>query len=91
MDFEWDEAKSDANLAERGFGFDLATLVFDGLTLEEIDRRQDYGEVRIKAIGEAAGHVLAVVYTDRDDVRRIISARLANRKERAQWQSFASR
>ena len=91
MDFEWDEAKSDANLAERGFGFDFAALVFDGLTLEEIDGRQDYGEVRIKAIGDVVGHVLAVIYTDRDDVRRIISARLANRKERAQWQSFASR
>ena len=91
MDFEWDEAKSDANLAERGFGFDFAALVFDGLTLEEIDSRQDYGEVRIKAIGDVVGHVLAVIYTDRDDVRRIISARLANRKERAQWQSFASR
>lgn len=91
MDFEWDETKSAATLAERGFGFDFAALVFGGLTLEEFDSRQDYGEVRIKAIGEVIGHVLAVIYTDRDDVRRIISARLANRKERAQWQSFASR
>lgn len=41
------------------------------------------------ALGEAEGIVLAVTYTDRGDVRRIISARLASRKERALWQSFA--
>ena len=91
MDFEWDEAKSKANLAGRGFGFDFAALVFEEPTLEQIDSRQDYGEVRIRAIGGVGGHVLSVVYTDRGHVRRIISARLANRKERSQWQSFANR
>jgi uncharacterized DUF497 family protein len=48
------------------------------------------GEVRIQAIGETGSDVLFVVYTDRGDARHIISARLANRKERRAWQSFAA-
>jgi len=91
MEFEWNAAKSEANRAGRGFGFDFAALIFEGPTLEAPDDRMDYGELRIRAIGEAEGFVLAVAYTDRPPVRRIISARLANRKERALWQAFASR
>ena len=40
------------------------------------------------ALREAEGIVLAVIYSDRGDARRIISARLANKKERAEWLSF---
>lgn len=95
MRFEWDETKSDTNLAERGFGFDFAALVFDGPTLEAADDRHDYDEDRVNAIGSVDGFILAVTYTDRDfedlgPIRRIISARLANRKERSRWLSFAS-
>lgn len=90
MRFEWDEAKSRRNLSERGFGFDTAARIFLGPTLERRDDRHDYGEVRMQAIGETGGDVLFVVYVDRDEVRHIISARLANRKERRQWQSFAA-
>ncbi len=80
--FEWDEAKSEANLRERGFDFAYAALIFDGPTLEWDDVRQDYGERRIQAIGKVDQDVLFVVYTWRSAVRRIISARLANRRER---------
>ncbi len=89
MIFEWDEAKSEANLQERGFGFEFAALIFEGPTLEQVDTRQDYGEVRVQAIGEADGLVLFVVYTDRGETRRIISARLASSKERMQWHRSA--
>jgi uncharacterized DUF497 family protein len=44
--------------------------------------RRDYGERRIQAIGQANEDVLFVVYTWRGAMRRIISARLANRRER---------
>jgi uncharacterized DUF497 family protein len=84
-----DEAKSRRNLSERGFGFDYAARIFLGPTLERQDQRRDYGEVRVQAIGETDGDVLFVVYTDRGEVRHIISARLANRKERKLWPSFA--
>jgi uncharacterized DUF497 family protein len=85
MIFDWHSPKHGWNLRERGFGFDLAAQIFAGRVLTQIDDRRDYGEVRVKAIGEAATRILVVVYTDRDDVRWIISARSANRKERAQW------
>jgi hypothetical protein len=82
VEFEWDEAKSEANLRERGFDFAYAALIFEGLTLEWDDVRREYGERRILTIGRVEGDVLFVVYTWRAGVRRIISARLANRRER---------
>jgi hypothetical protein len=85
--FEWDEPKSAANLRERGFDFEFASLVFDSTTVEAEDKRQDYGERRWVAIGLADGIHLTVVYTDRlvasgEVVRRIISARRSKRSER---------
>ena len=62
MRFEWDEVKSDTNLRDRGFDFAFASLVFDGPTVEVEDRRADYGERRIVAIGLADGLHLTVVY-----------------------------
>ena len=86
MRFIWDAGKSERNLAERGFDFAFASLIFGGPTLERIDARQDYGEVRRVALGLADGIPLTVVYTDRAEaggvVRRIISARVSNRRER---------
>ena len=85
MFFDWHPAKHEKNISERGFGFDFAAQIFLGRVLFQIDDRTDYGEVRIKAIGEVSGIVLVVIFTDRDDVRWIISARKANKKERAIW------
>lgn len=89
MRFDWDPAKGERNRRERGFGFEFATLIFEGDTIEWLDDRTDYGEVRVRAIGEVDGLVLHVVFTDRGDVRRIISARITDRKERNRW--YASR
>ena len=55
--------------------------------MERTDDRQDYGEKRVIALGIADGIPLSVVYTDRAEgggevVRRIISARVSNRRER---------
>lgn len=86
MEFAWDTVKSDATYADRGFSFAVAASIFAGRVIEAEDTRHDYGEVRVQAIGQAAGgQLLAVVYTDRGEVRRIISARLASRRERAEW------
>ena len=86
MRFLWDPAKSERNPAERGFDFAFATLAFTGPTLERIDTRQDYGEVRRVALGIADGIPLTVVFTDRAEagevVRRIISARVRSRRDR---------
>ena len=85
MRFAWDRSKSDANLRHRGFDFGFAALIFDGPTVEVEDRRRDYGETRIVAIGLADELHLTVVYTDRAGrgrlIRRIVSARRSNRRE----------
>ena len=85
MRFAWDRRKSADNLRIRGFDFGFATLIFEGPTLERVDQRRDYGETRVIAVGLAQGLAVTVVYTDRAEpggmVRRIISARLSNRRE----------
>ena len=86
--FEWDRAKSAKNLRERGFDFAYAARIFAGPTLEADDPRRCQGEHRIRAIGRVDDHILFVVYTWRDAVRRIISARLANRKERNAYRAI---
>ena len=90
MTFDWDPAKSDQNLEVRGFDFAFAVLVFAGPYVEFDDTRRDYGERRIVALGLADGIPLTVVFTDRlaptgAGVRRLISARLSNRKERRRY------
>lgn len=80
--FEWDDAKSEANLKARGFDFAHAAGIFGGPVLEMDDTRAEYGESRVQAIGKTGSAILFVVYTWRGNVRRIISARLAKRKER---------
>ena len=87
MQFIWDPEKSEDNLKERGFDFEFATLIFSGPTLEKRDLRKDYGELRVIAVGLAQNVALTVVYTDRElesgeIVRRIISSRRSNRRER---------
>ena len=82
MDFEWDRAKSERNGVERGLPFELAVLLFDGPTIERVDDRRSYGEHRIRAIGMVGRVTLHCVYTQRGEVRRIISLRYASRKER---------
>ncbi len=51
MDFDWDTAKSQANLEEHGISFDEARHIFDGPVLTWVDDRQDYGEKRYISIG----------------------------------------
>jgi uncharacterized protein len=82
MDFEWDEAKSARNRLKRELPFESAVELFDGHTVKTEDDRHDYQEIRFQAIGIAGGLVLVCIYTDRDNTRRIISLRRANRRER---------
>jgi len=93
--YVWDRGKSDNNLRARGFDFAFATLIFSGVCLVTEDARRDYGERRLVAIGLADGRHLTVVFTDRiardgEVVRRIISARLSNRRERERHEQAAA-
>ena len=61
--------------------------MFTSKLLEDDDTRREYGERRIKAIGELNGVVISVVYTWRGDRRRLISARRARADERKQYEA----
>ncbi len=90
MEFEWDEAKSDICLVERGLDFAYATRVFlDPRRLVIQDRRHDYGEDRFQVLGAIEDRVYAIVFTIRGTATRIISARKANEKEIARYEHNA--
>ena len=89
MIYEWDEAKRASNLAKHGIDFEeVRSFDWDKALMQE-DTRRDYGERRRKAIGVMgwALVVAVVVYTDRDEATRVISARLASNKERAFYET----
>lgn len=85
--FRLGPAKDAALRQARGFGFTFALLIFAGETIEKIDDRQDYGEVRVKAIGEVHGRIITVVYTDRPEVWWLITAWPASKQERRLWRA----
>jgi uncharacterized DUF497 family protein len=93
MLFDWDDDKRKKTLLERGIDFMDAALVWDDPKRQErTDHRVSYGEKRVQTIGSVRFGVLLVVYTERfnengQEVIRIISARLANKKERRDYET----
>jgi uncharacterized DUF497 family protein len=86
MRFQWDDDKDRRNLEKHGLRFSEAALIFEGPVLTRIDSRVDYGEERCISIGAIRSLVVVVVvHTSRDDHIRLISARLANRRERDRY------
>ncbi|MFF2320198.1 BrnT family toxin [Agrobacterium sp. NPDC058088] len=84
--FEWDYRKALTNLAKHGVSFETARKVFDDPFAVDIeDRSANYGEVRRRIVGLGNGLVLTVIYTERSEVIRIISARKATRAERKEY------
>lgn len=85
MRFVWDEAKRRSNWDKHGVDFVDAVRMLHGEPFMEADNRRNYGEVRCVAMGEEARRILVVVFTVRDGVFRIISARRANARERRKY------
>ena len=86
--FEWDPAKAAANLAKHGVSFDEAATAFgDPLGRVVPDPRHSVGEERLALLAlSARERLLAVMFTERGEVIRIISARLATRHERRDYE-----
>ncbi|WP_448187752.1 BrnT family toxin [Azospirillum sp. sgz301742] len=91
MEFEWDEAKRLSNFDKHGVWFDDAIYIFEGRTVVRADPRDHGGETRFRAYGTVDGRVLAIVYTWRGDVCRVISARKANDREQRAYYAALSR
>ena len=82
MKVEFDEAKRDWTLEQRGLDMARAGEVFDGASLTIEDDRMDYGETRYITIGFLDERMVVLVWTPRGDVHRIISMRKANDREK---------
>jgi len=85
LKFAWDEEKAKRNYQKHGISFETATMIFDDIERIEIyDKAHSIGEDRYITIGRV-GDILFVVYTERQSVIRLISARLATEKERRMY------
>lgn len=87
--FEWDYEKADSNEREHKISFIEAATVFDDdLAIVLSDPDHSIGEFRLLILGESSQRRLLVVsYTERDDVIRIISARIPTRGERHEYEN----
>jgi uncharacterized protein len=87
--FEWDDDKARANLKKHQVGFDEASTVFDD-PLAKIfsDDGHSLDEIREIIVGHSSmRRLLLVSFTERGhDVVRIISSRVATRKERKAYE-----
>lgn len=86
--FEWDPDKAEANLCKHGVPFEEAMTAFaDPLSMNMPDPDHSESEQRFIVLGMSDRYRLLVVsYTDRLPRTRIISARLATRRERKQYE-----
>jgi len=84
LDFEWDAAKAVANVRKHGVHFEEAATAFgDPLSITVSDPEHSIGEARYILIGRSTlSRVLVVVHLERGVCIRLISARLATRRER---------
>lgn len=86
--FEWDPHKAKLNLKRHGVSFFEASTVFSD-PLASINDDPDHSdlETRMLLIGASERlRILVVVYTERGEKMRIISARRATPIERSQYE-----
>lgn len=80
---EWADLKNSRNIEQRQIDFSDLDEAFDGRFAVIVeDMRRDYGEQRFNMLVEVRDMVLNITFTPRPPRHRIISARLASRKER---------
>jgi len=85
LKFQWDENKERINITKHGLDFKTAARVFeDENRIEFYDEEHSYEEDRYITIGmvNQIAVIIMLVYTEREDAVRIISARKATRQEK---------
>lgn len=88
LDFEWDREKANENARKHGVGFEEAVSVFrDPLSLTIVDPDHSMGEERFLILGlSARDRIIVVSHTERGDRIRLISARVADSRERRDYE-----
>ena len=85
LKFIWDSEKAAINFKKHKVRFETAAEVFlDENYIEDYDEIHSDFEDRYKIVG-LVEKVLVVIYTERGDRNRIISARLADKDEEADY------
>ena len=83
--FEWDSEKATLNWQKHTVSFEDAALVFaDENRIERYDSEHSYDEDRYITIGKVE-NILFVIYTERGEIIRLISARRATKQERRDY------
>lgn len=88
LTFEWDAEKAASNVAKHGVSFDEAATAFaDPLGRIVNDPRHSIGEERLVLLGYSyRERLLAVMFTERGEALRLISARSATRQEQRDYE-----
>jgi uncharacterized protein len=87
--FEWDEQKRLINIGKHDLDFRDATFLFDGRPI--FTGLSDYSEeVRFVSVGQIDNKFFTVVWTWRNDTRRIISYRRARDVEKRKYRQIYS-
>lgn len=89
MALTYDPVKSERNLVERGFAFDLAVDFDWSSALIAEDVRRPYPERRYQALGLIGEFLYMLVFTPRQSAIHVISLRRANTRERSRYASHA--
>lgn len=82
LKFEWDDNKNKTNKAKHRISFETVQYVFLDPNAYRTFNRNVSNEERWQIIGKIIDVVVFVIYTERNNNIRIISARKANKKER---------
>lgn len=83
--FEWDDAKNKINKIKHGINFKTAAKIFnDPYLYREFDYKHSLEEERWKAIG-MVDDILIVIYTERGESTRLISAYEAGEEDRRKY------
>ncbi|GAB2472210.1 BrnT family toxin [Comamonas humi] len=81
MNIEFDPAKNERNIAERGLSFERAADFDFNSAIVEVDGRKAYPEVRYVAAGMLDQRLHMLCFTPINDGIRVISFRKANSRE----------
>jgi hypothetical protein len=81
MRIEFDATKSEANIRERGLGFELAAQFDFGAAAIEQDTRKPYPEDRFVAVGFLGTRLHVLCFTPVAGGVRVISFRKANARK----------
>jgi uncharacterized DUF497 family protein len=86
VEFEWDPEKAESNFSKHRVHFAEAETIFrDQNLLTLFDDTSDEERYIVIGLG-SLGELLYVVYTMRDEITRLISARKATQSERREYE-----